>query len=122
MSLSVLIVDDESAFRAHAGRLLALRGFEVAGHADDGAGAVRLARSLEPNAVLLDVNLPDASGIDIARELAKLPAPPRVLLTSADVEITQELVSECGAAAFIPKDELPASDLSALFGPASEER
>ncbi|HTZ63837.1 MAG TPA: response regulator [Solirubrobacteraceae bacterium] len=116
MALSVLIVDDERDFRMMAGRLLTLRGFDVAGHADDGAAAVRLARSLEPQAVLLDVNLPDTTGFEVARRLAALPVPPRVLLTSADREVTDELLDDCGASAFVPKDELPSSDLSELFG------
>jgi DNA-binding NarL/FixJ family response regulator len=122
MSLSILIVDDERVFRDSVGRLLSLRGFQIAGQAGDGAEAVRLARSLEPNAVLLDVNLPDASGFDVARELARLPARPRVLLTSADVDVTEQLVSECGAAGFIHKDELPARDLSSLLGLPDGER
>ena len=113
--MSVLIVDDEGAFRALAGRLLALQGFEVAGQAEDGAGALRMARALAPGAVLLDVNLPDTSGFEVARELAKLPAPPRVLLTSADVDVTDTVVSACGAAAFITKEELPSSDLLGLL-------
>ncbi len=120
MTASVLIVDDEGAFRAHARRLLSLRGFEVVGQAGDGADAMRLARALKPNAVLLDVNLPDADGIDVARRLARLPSPPRVLLTSADADVSPELVSECGAAAFIPKAELSESDLPALLA-AQEE-
>ncbi|HME04552.1 MAG TPA: response regulator [Solirubrobacteraceae bacterium] len=116
MALSVLIVDDEHDFHTMAGRLLTLRGFDVAGHAGDGAAAVRLARTLQPNAVLLDVNLPDATGFEVARRLAQLPVPPRVLLTSADQEVTVGLIDECGAAAFVPKDELPSSDLAELFG------
>ena len=120
MTPSILIVDDESAFRAHADRLLSLRGFEVVGQAGDGAGAMRLARTLKPSAVLLDVNLPDANGVDVARRLAELPVPPRVLLTSADADVSPELVSDCGAAAFILKDELSGSDLPALLA-AQEE-
>jgi DNA-binding NarL/FixJ family response regulator len=120
MSLSVLIVDDESAFRAHAERLLSLRGFRVIGQAGDGAGAMRLAGTLKPSAVLLDVNLPDADGVDVARRLAELPSPPRVLLTSADADVSPKLVSDCGAAAFIPKAELSESDLPALLAQREE--
>jgi DNA-binding NarL/FixJ family response regulator len=116
MRMSVLVVDDESEFRAQVIRLLALRGFEIAGQADDGAGALRMARLLEPGAVLLDVNLPDRSGLDVARELGGLRPAPRVLLTSADVDVADEQVNACGAAAFVAKDELPSSDLARLLG------
>jgi len=116
MTLSVLIVDDERSFRAHAGRLLAMRGLEVAGQAADGESAVRMARSLQPQAVLLDVNLPDISGLEVARELSQLPDPPRVLLTSADRDVADTLVRDCGASAFVPKDDLPSSDLPGLLG------
>ena len=120
MPHSVLIVDDEQSFRLHVGRLLTLRGFEIIGQAGDGDGAMRLARSLKPAAVLLDINLPDVDGIEIARRLAQLPSPPRVLLTSADADVTPQLVSDCGATAFIPKDDLPTSDLPSLLSPAGE--
>ena len=122
MPLSVLIVDDEQAFRRHAGRLLALRGFAVAGQAADGESAVRMARSLQPQAVLLDVNLPDISGLEVARELSRLPDPPRVLLTSADRDVADTLVRDCGASAFVPKDDLPSSDLPGLLGARPQAR
>ena len=122
MPLSVLIVDDEQAFRRHAERLLAMRGLEIAGQAADGESAVRMARSLQPQAVLLDVNLPDISGLEVARELSRLPDPPRVLLTSADRDVTDTLVRDCGASAFVPKDDLPSSDLPGLLGPPPQAR
>jgi len=121
MSTSVLIVDDESGFRAHAGRLLELRGFEVTGQADDGASAMELARLLEPGAVLLDINLPDVSGLELAREISCLPDPPRVLLTSADRQVTEAHVRACGAVGFVLKDELPTSDLRGLLEGRVEE-
>jgi DNA-binding NarL/FixJ family response regulator len=122
MAVSVLIVDDEPGFRANARRLLALRGFSVAGEAGAASEALLLARSLRPDAVLLDVNMPDASGIEVARKLASVPAPPRVLLTSADAEVCAQVVSECRAYAFVPKVDLPACDLAALLGLPEPER
>jgi DNA-binding NarL/FixJ family response regulator len=116
VSNSVLIVDDEADFRQQATRLLSMRGFRVVAEAADGAEAVRAARALEPGAVLLDVNLPDRSGLDVARELAALPRSPRVLLTSADAEVSSEDLLACGALGFVAKDVLPASDLRVLFG------
>ncbi len=120
MAISVLIVDDESEFRTIAGRLLRLRGFEVAGQASDGAGALRLTQSLRPDAVLLDVNLPDMSGLEAARRLAAMRVSPLVLLTSADEDVSEAGLADCGAIGFVAKERLPVSDLDELFGVASE--
>ena len=120
MSCSVLIVDDEATFRRHATRLLAIRGFRVVGEAGDAREALRAARELEPGAVLLDVNLPDRSGVELARDLSGLPASPRVLLTSADADIEAEEVDRCGAIGFVPKAQLPVSDLVGLLAPGGE--
>jgi DNA-binding response OmpR family regulator len=65
---TVLIVDDHRAFRASARKLLELDGFEVV-EAEDAASGAALARELEPELVLLDVALPDASGFDVADQL-----------------------------------------------------
>jgi DNA-binding NarL/FixJ family response regulator len=69
--------------------------------------------------VLLDVNLPDVSGLDVARELAARADPPRVLLVSPGSVLAEQLVRESGAVAFLAKDELPGSDLHALLGGGS---
>ena len=116
MNGAVLIVDDEAAFREHARRLLGMRGLRVVGEAGDGAEAVRVARELQPGGVLLDVNLPDFSGLEVARQLRLLPSSPRVVLTSADAYVSDDDVLRCGATAFLPKDFLPRSDLLALLG------
>ncbi len=121
MSCSVLIVDDEVAFRRDAARLLGIRGFRVVGEAGDAAEAMQAVRALGPHAVLLDVNLPDGSGVDLARELCVLPASPRVLLTSADAELCPEDLRRSGAVGFVPKDQLPLSDLDGLLGRSAEE-
>jgi DNA-binding NarL/FixJ family response regulator len=122
MAVSVLIVDDEPGFRANARRLLALRGYSVAGEAGTASHALQLARALRPDAVLLDVNIPEASGIHVAFELASMSPPPRVLLISADAEVCEQTVRECGAHAFVPKVDLPTCDLVALLGLSEPER
>lgn len=121
MSCSVLVVDDEAAFRRQAGRLLAIRGFSVVGEAADASEALRTARTLEPRAAVVDVNLPDRSGLELAGELLQLRVPPRVLLTSADAEVGAEELRRCGAIGFVPKDQLPTSDLAALLSGPGEE-
>jgi DNA-binding NarL/FixJ family response regulator len=68
---TVLIVDDHPTFRRFARQLLEQAGFAVVGEAEDCASAIDAARVLAPAAILLDVLLPDGSGLDIAAELAR---------------------------------------------------
>ena len=70
MATTVLIVDDHSAFRSRARRMLEADGFEVVGEAADGASGVDAARRLEPDIVLLDLQLPDTTGFAVAEEIA----------------------------------------------------
>ncbi len=70
---SVLIVDDDPGFRRLATLLLEDEGFEVVGAAADGVTAARAARELGPDVVLLDVNLTEESGFDVARRICRRP-------------------------------------------------
>jgi DNA-binding NarL/FixJ family response regulator len=79
--MRVLIVDDHESFRRLAARMLAEAGFAVVREAVDAASALRAAARLAPDVVLLDVVLPDRSGLAVAAQLAAAPAPPRVILT-----------------------------------------
>jgi DNA-binding NarL/FixJ family response regulator len=112
MALDFLIVDDDPAFREAAATLLADRGYRVVGE----AGTVTAARAailrLHPDAVLLDINLPDGDGFSLARELHDNGGPP-VLLISTDPDIApRRAVRECGAAGFIDKTRLYIADLA----------
>ena len=66
MAARVLIVDDHPAFRAAARRLLELEGYDVVGEAEDGLSAIAAARALRPDFILLDVQLPDLDGFEVA--------------------------------------------------------
>jgi DNA-binding NarL/FixJ family response regulator len=102
---TVLIVDDHPTFRRFARRLLEEAGFPVVGEAGDGAAAVDAARDLQPQAVLLDVLLPDMSGLEVAVALAGQADPPAVVLTSSrsagDLGVA---LRETPARGFIPKE------------------
>jgi DNA-binding NarL/FixJ family response regulator len=108
MAPSVLIVDDHPSFRASVRVLLEAEGFDVVGEAGDGAAAVAEALRLRPDVVLLDVQLPDTDGFDVAARLAEMgaPVPAVILVSSRDSSDFGPLVSRCGACGFVPKGEL----------------
>jgi DNA-binding NarL/FixJ family response regulator len=112
----VLIVDDHPSFRATARAVLEAEGFDVIGEAEDGTSALRTARQLHPDLVLLDVQLPDTDGFAIAAVLTSNGNPPAVVLTSSrDADDFGELVSASGARGFVPKAELSGAALAALL-------
>lgn len=112
---TVLIVDDYAPFRENARGLLESGEFDVVGEAEDGHGALRLARDLVPEIVLLDVHMPDLDGFEVARRLAELQQPPVVVLTSSRDDYAP-LVAGSAAHAFVRKDALSAEALSAALG------
>lgn len=65
----VLVVDDHASFRRCASKLLVAEGFDVVGEAQDGASALALATRLAPELVLLDIQLPDVDGFEVAERL-----------------------------------------------------
>ena len=113
---TVLIVDDHGSFRASARALLEAEGYEVVGEAADGANAVTEARRLRPDVVLLDVQLPDMTGFEVAERLAADGDSPQVILTSSREACDYgELVDQSPARGFIPKDQLSAGALAELL-------
>jgi DNA-binding NarL/FixJ family response regulator len=116
MPLRVMVVDDSAPFRRLLGRLLHDRGIEVVGEAQDGRGALELARERRPDAAVVDVHLGEEDGVDLAGRLAALPDPPRVLLSSSDAwAVSAGGVQRSGACAFVAKSELADADLVALL-------
>ena len=66
MGTTVLIVDDHECFRTSVRKLLEAEGFDVVGEAGDGSSAQALSAALEPDLILLDVQLPDIDGFEVA--------------------------------------------------------
>jgi DNA-binding NarL/FixJ family response regulator len=116
MKSTVLIVDDHPSFRASARRMLEAGGYEVIGEASDGASGLALAQDLNPDLVLLDVQLPDLDGFDVAARLTGHEGAPAVVLTSSrDGADYGPLVTRSGARGFVPKAELSGEAIAALI-------
>ena len=115
MRKRVLIVDDHQPFRAVARQLLERAGYIVTGEAADAAEALAAVAADAPDAVLLDVQLPDRDGFAVARELAAADGPIVVLVSSRDADDYGRRVAACGARGFIPKSKLSAATVAALL-------
>lgn len=112
----VLIVDDHPSFRASARGLLEAEGYEVVGEAADGAGALEAVEELHPDIVLLDVQLPDVDGFEVASRLTTNEDGPQVVLTSSrDSADYGSCIDDCGARGFVPKGELSGAALALLL-------
>ena len=113
----VLIVDDHPSFRATARALLQAEGYDVVGEAENGVGALRQARELQPDVVLLDVQLPDFDGFEVAARLTGQDGSTIevVLCSSRDGSDFGPLVAQSGARGFIPKAELSGAALKAVL-------
>jgi len=118
--LRVLIVDDHERFRATAGRALEAEGWSVVGEAADGAGALVAVDEIDADVLLLDVGLPDMSGVDVAAAVRERhPELAVVLVSTQDAADYHELVAASGARGFLSKAELSGAALQAMVaGPA----
>jgi DNA-binding NarL/FixJ family response regulator len=108
--IRVFVVDDHPSYRAVAGAVVeATDGFELVGSAGSAAEAVTavLASSPRPDLVLLDVNLGDGNGVDVAAAIAEARSSVKVVFVSAlarhDLPTS---AAACGAAGYLPKLEL----------------
>jgi DNA-binding NarL/FixJ family response regulator len=117
MSRTALIVDDHPSFRASARAMLEAEGFEVVGELEDGASVVETVIALDPDLVLLDVQLPDRSGFDICAELEDCEGRSGqvILVSSRDPSDYGELVETSCACGFVPKGELSGDTIAALL-------
>lgn len=109
---SLLIVDDHAAFRSWAREVLAHEGFDVVGEAGDGRTAIRLAAELRPEIVLLDIQLPDLDGFDVARRIGD---GAEVVLTSGRAEEDYGPRIADSRRRFVRKDDLSGAALEAVL-------
>jgi CheY-like chemotaxis protein len=109
MALRLLIVDDNLQFLEAAQALLEREGLSVVAVASTGDDAVRSARELRPDVTLVDVDLGDESGFDLARKLAQsadAAAAPVVLISAYPEADLRDLIDASPAVGFLPKARL----------------
>jgi two-component system nitrate/nitrite response regulator NarL len=119
----LLLADDHALFRDGLARLFAYEDdFEVVGEAADGEQALRLARSLQPDLVLMDVDMPGGGGIVATRRIkAELPATRVVMLTVHDDDDTLFHAIKAGAQGYLVKSIRASEMLELLRGMAHGE-
>jgi len=108
-AIRIIIADDHPLFRKGLKSLLnAESGFTVVGEAENGDEAVRTARSLQPDVLLLDLAMPGASGLDALGELATAPGSMKTIVLTAAIE-KPEIVKalQLGAAGVVLKSSAP---------------
>lgn len=113
---TVLIVDDHPAFRASARRLLESEGYEVVGEAGDGEAGLAGVSAYNPDLVLLDVQLPDLDGFEVAERIGASGNPAAVILVSSrDRSDFGPLVDSSSARGFVSKADLSGVAIAELL-------
>jgi len=113
----VLVAEDEALIRLDLVELLTEEGYEVIGQVGDGEEAVKLARELEPDLVVMDVKMPVMSGIEAAEIITDERIAPVVMLTAFSQRDLVEQAREAGAMAYVVKpfdasDVVPAIEMA----------
>ena len=118
--LRVLLVDDQELFRDIARSMFSgSDDFEVIAEAEDGAEAVKAYPELNPDLVLMDVQMARMNGLEATREILKGDPEARVVITSMRSEPEyQRLAIDMGAVGFIPKRDLSVGSLRDILGGA----
>ena len=121
MAVRVLIVDDQEPFRLAARMVVeATDGFEVVGDAETGEDSVEAAHELDPDLVLMDVNLPGINGLEATRRILDGSTRVVILLLSTYEEAEYApRAAECGAAAYIPKSSFSPERLAEAWAAAA---
>jgi CheY-like chemotaxis protein len=123
MVLRCLIVDDSPHFLRAASALLEREGIAVVGVASTGAEALRRAQELEPDVTLLDIDLGNESGFELARRLERetgLQQSRVILISTYAEEDFADLIRISPAAGFISKSDLSARAIRRILGDAGD--
>lgn len=106
--MRIILADDHTMFRHSLSQLLTREGFEVAAEAPDGMKTLDLVLSLQPDVVVLDMNMPSLNGVEVVREIARLGLEVKtVILTMFEDEVTVREALHAGATAYVLKTQAP---------------
>jgi CheY-like chemotaxis protein len=106
MNLRILIVDDSDAARRILGTIVRSRHWTVCGEAENGWAGVKKFEELKPDLVLLDLAMPDISGIEAARWMSRSdPTVPIILFTVMDLEGLENAARNAGICAVVSKTQ-----------------
>jgi len=122
--IRVMLADDHPVTRAGVRKFLSKASdIEVIAEADNGIQALEMAKQLEPDVLLLDIELPGIKGLEIARELQAVHSPIRILVLSTydDKQFIFGLLGN-GAAGYLTKEEIPETIVEAVRGVARGEK
>jgi CheY-like chemotaxis protein len=123
VDLRALIVDDSPHFLAAARDLLEREGITIVAVASTGDEAVRLAQDLRPDVALVDIDLGEESGFDLARRLwgpGSGELAPVVLISAYPERDFADLIGQSPAVGFLAKPELSASRIAEILGAAED--
>ena len=113
--IRLMVVDDHPVFRYGLVALFESQGFEVVGQAAGAAEAIAIVRELQPDVLLLDLGLPDASGVSVAERLTALVPKTRiVVVTMYDDQGSVREAIAAGAAGYVVKDAPPSQLIAAV--------
>lgn len=123
MKIRLLLVDDHAVVRVGLRMMLeSEEGMEIVGEADSASEAINQVAKLKPQVVLMDIGLPDLSGIDATREIKRLyPEISIVALTIHEDEEYFFKMLEVGASGYVPKRAAPDELVSAIEAAARGE-
>tara|TARA_B100000929_G_scaffold278953_1_gene255580 strand:- start:34 stop:696 length:663 start_codon:yes stop_codon:yes gene_type:complete len=106
--MKALLIDDHALFRAGLESLLERRGIEIVASVGSGEDAIRLVRKTTPDVILLDLRMPEISGLDVLKTLSdQKPGIPVVMLTTSSEEQDLAAALRKGARGYLMKDMEP---------------
>jgi DNA-binding NarL/FixJ family response regulator len=105
-TLRILIVDDSEISRRITGTILRSRHWTICGEAEDGRAGIEKFQELKPDVVLLDLSMPDMTGIEASQQMSAAdPTVPLILFTILEIEGIGDAAREAGIRTIVPKSE-----------------
>ena len=117
MKAKVIIADDHDIVREGIRRILTRMrpNWEICGEAGNGKDAVELARGLQPNVVVLDITMPEMTGLEAARQISKMNLNTRILIfTVHDSDWLKSEIRSAGAHGYVQKSQVARDLVTAI--------